>query len=328
MFKKILMAITIACFSMSTMAQTAQWTPTKTIEITVGFPPGGAADAIGRLVAKMFTDNGWNTIVVNRPGASTTIAANHVAQQKPDGYNLFLGGLGFLDANLAAGDSALGINYNENSFTDIITFAYGSLTLIVDKDLPINNYEEFKQYVRKNPEKFNLGYWNQYAANVFYKWAELEKLPKPQIIIYKGTAPMMQDLFAKQIPFAFDTWTAASNLYETDRVKVIAVLDREGLAFIKKTAPKNKDTKQLVSLAQRHPELDIVIWNGLVGPAGMPKEIVNEMNAVLNRAFKDPKYAADIEFLKVPVKGGTPEYLKQTHERLLSSFRKINAEVK
>jgi len=325
MFKKILMTITIACFSMSTLAA---WQPNRPIEITVGYPAGGASDAFGRLVAKIFTDHGWNSIVVNRPGASSTIGANHVAQQKPDGHNVFIGGLGFLDANLAAGDSSLGINYNENSFTDIITFAYGSLTLIVGKDVPVNNYEEFKQYVRKNPTKFNLGYWNQYAANIFYKWAELEKLPRPEIIIYKGTAPMMQDVFANQIPFVIDTWTSAYPLYEADRVKVIAVLDREGLAFVKKTAPKGKDTSRLVSLSQKHPELDIVIWNGLVGPAGMPKEVVDEMNAVLNSALKDPKYAADFDFLKVPVKGGTPEYLKQTHENLLSKFRKINADTK
>lgn len=322
--------ILISFFVMSTtsIASDSPWRPTKSIEITVGYPVGGASDSFGRFVAKIFEDHGWNTVVVNRPGASSTIGANYVSQQKPDGHSLFIGGLGFLDANLAAGDSALGIGYNENSFTDIIAFAYGSLTLIVGKDIPVNNYEEFKDYVRKNPKKFNLGYWNQYAANIFYRWAELEKLPRPEILIYRGTAPMMQDLMSGSIPFVIDTWTSAYPHYESGNLKVIAVLDREGLSFVKQTAPKNRDTSRIISLAAIHPELDIAIWNGLVGPAGMPRNIVTEMNRVINNALKDPRYATNFEALRVPTKGGPPEFLTQTHRRLLAIFRKLNAGVK
>lgn len=308
------------------LGQAQDWRPSKTIEITVGYPAGGASDRFGRLVQKIFMDQGWETVVVNRPGASSTIGANYVSKQKPDGHNLFIGGLGFLDANIAANDNGLGIEYVEKGFTDIITLAYGSLTLMVNKDVPVNNYEEFKDWVRKNPTKFNLGYWNQYAAKIFYKWADLEKLPKPQIVIYKGTTPMMQDLFNGSIPFAIDTWTSAYPHYDANALKVIAVLDREGLNFVKRTAPKNKDTSKLVSLAQKHPELDIVIWNGVVGPAGMPKNVVDSMNRVLNNALKDPKFAADFDFMKVPVKGGSPEFLNQTHTRLLQTFRKLNKE--
>lgn len=288
---------------------------TRPIEIVVPYPPGGATDKWGRVISEIFTANGWKNVVINKPGADTVIGSNYVAQAKSDGHTIYIGGNGFLDANLAFKNKPVGIEYTENSFTEIVPLGAGTAVLAVNKDVPVNSYDEFKKYVKSNPDKFNLGFWNSYTANIFYEWARREGLPKPNIVLYKGSAPQVADILGGHIPFVFDTYTAMAPHYESGKVKILAVLDQRGVNIVKKPG--------IVSIGKRIPEVDVSIWYGLYAPAGTPRDVVARMNAVVNEALKNPKYTADIEMLHIANFGGSPEDQKQVQVKTLSIMRNV-----
>jgi tripartite-type tricarboxylate transporter receptor subunit TctC len=302
-------------------AYSNEFDPVKNpIEIVVPYPAGGATDKWGRVLSTIFAQHGWKSTVVNRPGADTVIGSNYVAKAAPNGHTLYVGGNGFIDANIAFKNKAPGAEYTENSFAPIIPLGAGTAVLAVNKDVPVNTYQEFKEYVRKNPNNFNLGFWNTYTANIFYEWARKEGLPSPNIILYKGSAPQVVDLVGGHVPFAFDTFTAMAPHYEADRVKILAVLDSRGVEIVRKVNPK----ANIVSLGKMHPELDVPIWYGLYAPAGTPSAVITEINQVINTALKNPKYRQEIEALRIANFGGTPQEQKQVQTRVLNIMRNVS----
>jgi tripartite-type tricarboxylate transporter receptor subunit TctC len=320
MIKALQVAIVglLAVLSLTATAQSFSPT-TKTIEIVVPYPPGGATDKWGRVLDEIFQAQGWKSAVLNKPGADTVIGSNYVATARPDGHTIYVGGNGFLDANIAFKQRAPGIEYTENSFEPILPLGAGTAVLAVGKNVPVNTYEEFKQYVKKNPEKFNLGFWNTYTGNIFYEWAKKEGLPRPNIIFYKGSAPQVADILGGHIPFVFDTYTAISPHYRAGNVKIIAALDRRGVAIVKKDVPQ----AQLVSIASRVPGVDVPIWYGLYAPAGTPREVVTQINAVINHALQDSKYTQNIESLHIANFGGTPEDQRRVQTNVLTIMRNV-----
>jgi tripartite-type tricarboxylate transporter receptor subunit TctC len=320
MFQTMKVAIMGILAVVSLTATAQSFTPTnKIIEIVVPYPPGGATDKWGRVLDEIFKAHGWQSAVLNKPGADTVIGSNYVAAAKPDGHTIYVGGNGFIDANIAFKQRAPGIEYTENSFEPIVPLGAGTAVLAVSNNVPVNNYEEFKQYVKKNPEKFNLGFWNTYTGNIFYEWAKKEGLPRPNIIFYKGSAPQVADILGGHVPFAFDTYTAMAPHYQAGKVKIIAVLDSRGVAIIKKDQPKAK----LVSIASRVPGVDVPIWYGLYAPAGTSKEVIAQINTVVNHALQDPKYTKDIEMLHIANFGGTPSEQRQVQVNTLNIMRNV-----
>jgi tripartite-type tricarboxylate transporter receptor subunit TctC len=322
---KVLQVAIVGLFAVLSLTATAQsFTPTtKTIEIVVPYPPGGATDKWGRTIDEIFLAQGWKSVVVNKPGADTVIGSNYVAGARPDGHTLYVGGNGFIDANIAFKQRAPGIEYTENSFAPILPLGAGTAVLVVGKNVPVNTYEEFKQYVKKNPEKFNLGFWNTYTGNIFYEWAKKEGLPRPNIIFYKGSAPQVADVLGGHIPFVFDTYTAMAQHYRAGNVKIIAALDQRGVAIVKRDQPQ----AQLVSIANRVPGVDVPIWYGLYAPAGTPREVVAQINAVINHALQDPKYSKNIENLHIGNFGGTPEDQRRAQTSVLNIMRNVSKSI-
>jgi tripartite-type tricarboxylate transporter receptor subunit TctC len=304
------------------MAQS--FTPTaKPIEIVVPYPPGGATDRWGRTIDEIFRAQGWQSVVVNRPGADTVIGSNYVAAARPDGHTLYVGGNGFIDSNIAFKTKAPGIEYTERSFAPIVPLGAGTAVLAVAKNVPVNNYEEFLQYVKKNPERFNLGFWNTYTGNVFYEWAKREGLPRPNMIFYKGSAPQVADIIGGHIPFVFDTYTALAQHSRAGTVKIIATLDRRGVALVKRDQPE----LAVISIANRVPAVDVPIWYGLYAPAGTSSSVIDQINAVINTALKDPRYARNIEQLHIANFGGTPEEQRQMQTQVLNIMRNVSRSI-
>ena len=297
--------------------QAQEFKPTKPIEIVVPYPPGGATDKLARIVDKIFQDHGWKSYVVNKAGADGVIGGNYAARAKPDGQTVFMSGTGLLDANIAF--KAQGIEYNEKSFTPVVPVANVSYMLAVKKGMPINTYEKFKFYVKANPDKFNVAFWNANTANVFIEWARVEGLPKPNIILYKGSGPQLIDLLGGHVDFAWDTWVAVAPHFDADKINVIATLDDQGAEVIRKIKPESP----VVSVSKQHPELGIGVWYGIWAPAGTPKEIVKDMNQVINNGFKDPVNQQSIEGLNVKKYGGTAESLGRLQARNFNTLKKL-----
>jgi tripartite-type tricarboxylate transporter receptor subunit TctC len=306
--KKILLALIFAC----NMAMADQ-----PIEIVVPYPPGGATDSLGRIVSEILTEHGMSTVVLNKPGADAVIGANYAAKAKPDGRTLFVGATGALDSNFAF--KAPGMEYNEKTFVPVVPLANISYVLAVPASSPIQNYEQFKFYVRANPEKFNLAFWNANTSNIFLSWAKKENLPKPNIVLYKGSGPQMIDLVGGHVPFAYDTWLAMAPMYEADKVRIIATLDRGGLAVVKKLKPNNES----IAISDIHPELNVGVWYGLWAPAGTPDAVLSKMNKIINNAFKTLKYREKMELLNIKTYGGTAQSLLVMQQSNLKILTKI-----
>ena len=310
--KKILLTLAVLFSSMALA---------NPIEIVVPYPPGGATDSLGRIVSEIFNEHGMPSMVVNKPGADAVIGANYAAKGKPDGKTLFVGATGALDANIAF--KAVGMEYSEKSFVPIVPLANISYVLAVPATSPIKNYEQFKFYVKANPDKFNLAFWNANTANIFYDWAKKENLPTPNIILYKGSGPQMIDLVGGHIPFAFDTWLAMAPMYEANKVRIIATLDKGGLAVVKKLKPGN----EIIAISDIHPDLNVGVWYGLWAPAGTPKVTIDNMNKIINTALKEPKYREKMEMLNIKIYGGTAESLLVLQKRNLQTLQRISKEL-
>lgn len=292
----------------------------QSIEIIVPYPPGGATDKLARIVDKIFQEHGWKSHVVNRAGANGVIGGNFAARAKPDGYTVFMSGTGLLDANIVY--KSPGIEYNEKSFTPIVPVGNVSFVLAIKKGMPIDTYEKFKFYVRANPDKFNVAFWNANTANVFIEWARVEGLPPPNIVLYKGSGPQVIDLLGGHIDFAWDTWVAVAPQFDAGKINVIATLDDQGADVIRQI----KSGSPVVSVAKNHPQLGIGVWYGLWAPAGTPKNIIKEMNQVVNDGLKKPANRQAIESMHIKKYGGTAKSLEQLQLRNFETIKKLSNE--
>lgn len=301
----------------------AEWDPTKKpIEIVVPYGPGGGTDRVARIVQETFTINGWRSVVVNKPGAGGIIGANYAAEAAPDGYTLFMGGDGTLDGNLVFNNTSGNLmKYNERSFVPIVSLGRNGWILIAPANSPVNSYEEFRTYVRRNPNKFNVGFWNANQANAFLAWARLDGLPLPQIVIYKSSSAARTDIMGGNLNFAFDSVPSTAQSYQAGKLKILAGLTVESITEVKELDP----SLNIPNLSKKHPELAHVgTWRGLYAPAGTNPAIVKEINQVINQGLNDKTIKDKIASIDRQGVGGSPEKLNQTQLDILNRYRGIS----
>jgi tripartite-type tricarboxylate transporter receptor subunit TctC len=231
---------------------------------------------------------------------------------------LYLGSNGFIDANLVY--AAPGIKYTQDSFTPIVPLGTGSFVLVVNNGIPVTNYAEFKEYVRKNPNKFTLGFWNTYTSKIFYEWARREGLPEPNIIIYKGSAPLMVDVMGEHVSFAIDTVTSVRQHYAANKLKILGALDPEGVRLVRGINPQ----AQITDISRLVPSAGVNLYYGLFAPAGMDPRIIRSIQDVVNSAFAGPDsaYRAQLGEFSIVNPGGTAGLLRQRQTYLYNQFAK------
>src|SRR5438309_3942988 len=173
--------------------------PSKSINWVVGFPPGGGADGVTRLVAAKVSQNiGQPVIVENRPGASSIIAAQYVSQAAPDGYTLMSVEQGSMVFNTALYSK---LPYDPKDLAPVCDMIRAPVILAVNPSFPAKDLKSFVELVRANPGKYNYGspgrgLAHQLAMEAFKQKAGLQIVD----VQYKGIAPVVQDVIAGQIP--------------------------------------------------------------------------------------------------------------------------------
>lgn len=288
------------------------------IEIVVPYPPGGANDKVGRVISEIFTDNGWSNIVVNKPGADGVLGSNFVAKSKPDGRTVLVLATSTLNSNLVF--KAQGIDYTEGSFVPVAPVVDMGLVLVTRADNPINTYDRFKFYVKANPMQFNLAFYNANIARVWYEWAKTEKLPQPNIVLYKGSGPQVVDVLGGHVPFAVDTWASVAPQVAAGKIRVLGTFDQTSLDMLRKVEPR----ADAVNIARAHPELDINARLAVWAPVGTPDAVTKEMNDVINRALAQPKYKERIDTLRLGKNiGGSREDLAKYRNKTTAVLNKI-----
>lgn len=283
MFKKALVS---ACLLSASTLALADAYPSRPITLMVGFPPGGGADAVARIVSeKLGRVLNQAVLVDNRPGAGTTIASDLVARAPADGYTLLLG-----SANLYGTDQILykSARYDGvRSFTPIMRWSDSPMLLAVKKDFPEKSVAGLIARARKNPGKLSYsssgtGVVTHLAGASFAHAAGIEMLHVP----FKGGAPSIQAVGAGDVDMTFGTPPSVMPMAAGGKLRIMAVT----------TAQRSQLFPDLPAMQESGIDgADFTLWFGLYGPAKLPREITLKLFEASRQALSDPEVKAKLE---------------------------------
>ncbi|TMH27594.1 MAG: tripartite tricarboxylate transporter substrate binding protein [Betaproteobacteria bacterium] len=289
-------AVTAVLLCLAGLAQ-AQPYPVKPIHFIVPFPPGGGNDTVARAIAQQLgPDLGQPVVIDNRPGAGGSVGAELAAKSPPDGYTLFLAGVGShaVNPNLHAR-----LAYDPvRDFTPITLVATAPSVLVVNPAVPARTIAEFTAYARANPGKLNYasngnGSAAQLAAAMYESMANVRMVHVP----YKGIAPALTDLLSGEVQLMFGTVVALVPHIQAGKLRALAVTSRKRSALL----------PEVPSLAESGlPDYEAGSWYGVMAPAGTPREIVERLHGAIARALKQPDVAQRLAAEGAIVIGSTP----------------------
>jgi len=289
----------------------AQSYPSKPIRLIVPFAAGGGNDNIARLVGKRLTDSvGQPLVIDNRPGAGGVLGAELAAKAAPDGYTLFLGGVGSHAVNPNLIEK---LPYDPiKDFAPVILLAQAPLILVVHPSVPARTFAEFVAYARNNPGKLNFasngnGSSSQLAAVMFDSMAGAEMVHVP----YKGLAPALTDLLSGQVQLMFSSVVAILPHIKAGKLRALAVTGAGRLPSL----------PEVPTIAESgFPGYEASSWYGILAPAGTPRDIVTKLNAELSKALAQPEVRNSLLADGAEPVGGTPEnfaaYIRSEKERM------------
>lgn len=283
MIRKNLLAA--ACALLCTAAS-AQSFPSKPITLLVGFPPGGGADAVARVISeRLGTELGQPIIVENKPGAGTTIASDLAARAAPDGHTLLLA-----TVSLNGSDQHLykSVRYNaDQHFTPITRLAYSPMLIGVREKFPEKDVTGLADYARKNPAKVSYsssgaGVITHLAGASFENAFGVEMLHVP----YKGGAPSIQAVAAGDVDVTFGTPPSVLPLAQAGKLRLLGVTTAE-------RSPLFPDLPGMKEAGM--PDFNFTIAYNLYGPAGMPDAVVKKIFDASTKVLNDPDVKARLE---------------------------------
>jgi tripartite-type tricarboxylate transporter receptor subunit TctC len=293
------------------LAAHAQSYPDRPIRMLVGFPPGGSTDlaarALGERLSAVF---GQPLVIENKPGASGNIAAEQVARSAPDGYTLFMAATSF--ATSPAFFEKLPWDPVKD-FTPVSMVATVPIIAVVHPSVPAKTPKELIAYSKANPGKLNLASpgattLTRLSGEMFKQAAGLDWVT----VHYKGGAPAMQDLLGGTAQVMFANISDVISQVKAGKLNAIAV-----------TTPKRSAVvPEVPTLAESgFPDFSFATWQAVFGPAGMPREAVQKLNAEIVKAMADPKMKERFLSFGTDAETSTPEALGKF---LAAEVAKIN----
>jgi tripartite-type tricarboxylate transporter receptor subunit TctC len=275
----------------------AQSYPSRPIRMLVGFSAGGPADVMARLIGqRMAVTLGRPIVVENRAGAGGTIAARVVAEAEPDGYTLLLGNTSTLVISPLMYKN---VGYDAlKAFAPIARLGTTSDILVTNPGFPARTLAELIASAKANPGKLN--YSTPGIGTPPHLIGEMLKLRAGVDIVhvpYKSGGQSIQAVVAGEVQFTFENPAVALPLVQAGVVRALAVTSAA-------RHPQAADVPTLVEGGL--PGFVSVSFTGVVGPAGIPRDIVTKLNSAINESLKSPDVAATLGKLAVDVKSETP----------------------
>jgi tripartite-type tricarboxylate transporter receptor subunit TctC len=288
--------------------------PNKPIRLVVPYAPGGAVDSLARPVAQKLSEIlGQPVIVDNRPGANATLGADNVARSSPDGYSIVLTSI----VHYLVPFFSKNVPYDTmKDFTPIAQMAITPNILAVHPSMPVNSIKELIDYAKKNPGKLfygttGVGSTHHLGGVLFAQMANisLEHLP------YKGGSPTINDALGGQIPVVILTSPTILPHAKAGRLRALGVI--EG-----KRARTSPDVPSIGETVPGYAVPDT--WFGVLGPANMPKPIVDRLNAAFRQAINTPEIKQRLEAGGYEITGNTSaDEFTQSIKTDTEVFRKI-----
>lgn len=290
-----------------TLAAPAAWAqawPSKPIKLINGFPPGGGADILARLVAERLSASlGQQVIVENRTGATGMIAAQSVAASPPDGYTILLYTMNMACTSPIMPGNKINIDPDKDLMPIVIIAGLDNL-LYVSPKTDFKTVEDVIKAAKANPGKLTYGSsgvggsYHLWAAQ-FTTMADIEMLHVP----FRGGPPAIAEIVAGRVDMMFGNLAEILPHIRSGAVRAVAFT----------SVPPSPVLPGVPTIAQSGlPNYRADNWFGLGAPAGTPQEVVDRLNAEVNRLVKDPAFAEKLVSLGFQPTGGSVEEMKAT----------------
>lgn len=255
-------------------AAAAQGYPSKLVRIVVPQAPGGASDALGRIVAQKLGEKWQQTVVVeNKVGAGGNIGMESVTQSPPDGHTLLMSYVGTHAIN---GALYKDLRFNiEKDFVPVATVATLPFVAVTNPNLPAKTFQELVALANKSPVFFGSA-GNGSVNHLLGEMVNSMAGTKLQHVPYKGAGPALQDLMGGQIQVVFTSLPSVAGLIRNGQVRPLAVTSAQRV-------PSFKDIPTIAESG--YPGFDVNPWFGLMAPAATPAEVILKINADLREVL-------------------------------------------
>ncbi len=275
--------------------------PDRPVKIVVPFAAGGFTDVAARVMAQQLTTIlGGSFVVENKAGAGSTIGTDYVAKAAPDGYTLAVVSSNHVTSHLLYKD----LTYDPiKSFTPVALIADSPYVLFVNANVPVNNVQELIDLSKRSTKPLHYGTsGNGSAQHLMGAHFLTESGAKLVHVPYKGSAQAMQDLVAGFVDVSFAAVSNGLPHVRTKKLKALAVTGLERSAQL-------PDVPSLDEAGVKG--YNALVWLALIGPAGMPKDIVDTLNSAVRKGLSTPEAVTTLGNAGVDVRLSSPEELGQ-----------------
>ena len=298
---KTAVACLIAAAAFVCGAAHAQNYPNKLVRFIVTYPPGGSSDVMARIIGQKLTEYWGQTVLIeSRPGADGSIGMEFAAKQPADGYVMVLGNFGPVVAKPLLSK----VSYDwQKDFAPVTRITISANILVVPKTLPVKNVKDLVALAKRYPGKLTYatsgpGSMSHFAGEMFQRLAGVEMITVP----YKGNALSITDVMGGQITTMFSDAVPAVQAMKTGKLRALAVTSEKRWPF----------TPELPTLAEEGIKgFAAVNWWGILFPAGVPRAIIDKVNADVIRALTTPDVITRLGEVGVQAITSTPEQFGQ-----------------
>jgi tripartite-type tricarboxylate transporter receptor subunit TctC len=310
--RRIALLVLIAALAATEARAQAQF-PTAPFRILVPFAAGGPTDVVARILADLLTARwgGKSVVIENRPGAGTIVATAAVAKAPADGHTVLIG------TNSLLINPAIDLKLPYDTYRDLVgvsMIATQPVALVANKAFPASTVPDLVAEAKKGAGPLNFA--SPGPRGVGHLAGEMLKQRAGIAmthINYNGSAPALTDVIAGRVPIMFDVWHSAKRYVDSGELKLIAGAGGRRLA----------DAPQVAAIAETYPGFDVIAFNAMIAPAGVPKPILEQLSADVRAVVGSPEFAAKTRHLGIFPQGNTPEELDAWMRRETARWAEI-----
>lgn len=290
--------------------------PTKSIRMIVPFAPGGGTDIVGRVIAQKMSDTLGQTVIVdNRPGAGGTVGAETAVRANPDGYTLVM-----VSGSYATNAAVYKLAYDPiNDIQPISVIGESAFVVVLHPSVPAKSVTELISLAKSKPGALNYG--STGTGGITHLGTELFELlagTKMTHVPYKGTGPSLTSLLGNQIQLMFGALPATIPHVKANRLRGIGVTSEK---------PSNA-LPGIPAVGETVKGYEVVLWWGVFGPKGLPKDIVNVWNKGIEQILHSKEMQERMAGEGIDPLGGPPDNFRNAIKRDVEKWKKVVRQAK